>query len=154
MSFKDEISTKWEIMITGQDLNLAFPTKEELLDLITAALPEREIASQLVRLAAHLIKVIIYEHTTTSWEQTIEDAVTSIRMANTRRKCSGVYFSIKEMKHLLAAKWVPALSWVAGESKGEWSIPTLKEKITLNQIWETIKTYNVDQRFEISGSDI
>ena len=129
----------WKIVITSKDLYLENPSKEELLDLITASLPYREITSQIVRLAVHVIKIQIYAKSTTSWERTITSAVADIKNLNLRRKASGDYYSLEELHQMLLTKWVPILSWVANESAGQWKTSELQKMVAPNAIWTEIK---------------
>lgn len=139
MSFIEDVQKSWKIVITSKDLYLENPSKEELLDLITASLPYREITSQIVRLAVHVIKIQIYSKSTTSWEQTIISAVADIKNLNLRRKASGDYYSLEDMHQMMLTKWAPILSWVANESAGQWKTSELRELVAPNTIWTKIQ---------------
>lgn len=139
MGFVDDVEKNWKIEITSKDLYLENPTKEELLDLITASIPYREISSQVVRLTVHVIKIQIYSKETTSWKRTIDDAVSEIRSLNLRRKSSGEYHSLEEMREMMQTKWSSILSWVADESAGRWKVSELKRKVHQNETWVKVK---------------
>ena len=150
MKFISKVKNKWEIVISSSDLFLERPTKEELIDLITSAIPKKEIISQLVRLSAHVLKTIIYKHKTTSWETTIRDAILEIRESNTRDRGVGVYYSFEEMHQMFLTRWNSILSWVASESDGRWTVPKLKRAVSSKAVWEEIVKLPLDKRIEIS----
>lgn len=150
MDFISKVKNKWEIVISSNDLFLERPTKEELIDLITSAIPKKEIISQLVRLSAHVLKTIIYERKTTSWETTIRDAILEIRESNTRDRGVGVYYSFDEMHQMFLTRWNSILSWVASESDGQWTVPELKKKVTQKTVWNAVNKLPLDKRIEIS----
>lgn len=146
MAFVDRVKSKWEIVISNKDVFLENPTKEELINLITASLPKKEIISQLIRLAAHVLKVWVYKHTTTSWETTIRDALLEIRESNTRDKGQGVYYNSEEMRQMFLTRWSSVLSWVANESDGQWTVPKLKKVVSAKTVWNEIKKLPLDKR--------
>ena len=146
MGFVSKVKKAWEVTLTSADIHINNPSKEELIDLISAALPYRDISSQITRLAVHVAKAILYQKTTTSWQTTIRDAVAEIRMLNTRQKASGVYFSLDDMHQMFLTKWNPILSWVAQESDDLWKVPALKKELSANKVWEQMKTLNLASR--------
>jgi len=146
MSFTSKVKNKWEIILSKADIDLENPSREEIIDLITASLPYKEIESQLTRLAVHLIKPIIYGKTTRSWQTTIKDAVLRIRRYNTRRKAKGVYFSLEDMQKMLFDEWSNILTWTVKESEKKWTISKLKKEVHRNDILEKIKTLKLDKR--------
>lgn len=150
MKFISKVKNKWEIVISSSDLFLEKPTKEELIDLITSAIPKKEIISQLVRLSAHVLKTLIYERKTTSWETTIRDAILEIRESNTRDRGVGVYYSFEEMHQMFLTRWNSILSWVASESDGQWTVPKLKREVSPKAVWDEIKKLPLDKRIEIT----
>lgn len=146
MGFVGEVNKKWKMVLSSSDIQLENPTKEEIIDLITASLPYREITSQLVRLAAHVVKVNLYKNSTTSWQTTLRDAALEIRGLNTRHKAKGVYFNYEDMHQMLKTKWNAVLSWVAQESNGQWSVSKLKKEVVLSAIWKEILKLKLDKR--------
>ena len=147
-SFKNNVKAKWSIVLSSADLDLPHPTKEELLDLITASLPNREIASQICRLAAHLVKVVVYGKTTSSWQRTIRDSVAEIQFVNTRRKAKGVYFDLAEMQEMFRREWPAVLTWVAKESRQKWTTAMLKKRIKQADVWGKMEKLGIEQRTE------
>ena len=146
MSFASKVKKKWEIVLSKTDIDIENPTKEEIIDLITASLPYKEIEAQLTRLAVHLIKTIVYKKTTRSWKITIKDAVLKIRRYNTRRKAKGVYFNMEDMQKMLRDEWNNILTWIVKESEKKWTISKLKKEIHMNDILEKMKTLKLDKR--------
>ena len=149
MRFSSKVKNKWEIVLSSKDIFIEAPSKEELIDLITASLPYREIMSQIVRLAAHVVKKHVYKTETTSWQVTIRDAINDIRSLNTRSKASGVYYNIEEMHQMLLTKWNTVLSWVADESDGQWTVKNIKKTVPIATIWNEIKAYPIATRKEM-----
>lgn len=128
----------WEIVLSSADIDLENPTKEEIIDLITAALPYKEIESQLIRLAVHFTKEILYQKSTRSWSLSIKDSFSKIKRYNTRRKAKGTYFTEIEMKDMLKDEWQNVLTWVAKESNGQYTKEEIKKQVPFSIIWKEI----------------
>lgn len=128
----------WQIVLSSNEIDLDNPTKEELIDLITAALPYRELESQLIRLASHIVKESLYSTSKRSWTNTIKDSVLKIKRYNTRRKAKGTYFTVTEMKAMLRDEWDNVLVWVAKESDGQFSKEQIKKKVSFASVWAII----------------
>jgi len=143
---ENNVKRKWQIIISASDIDLYNPTTEEIIDLITASLPYNEIASHLRRLAAHIIKTIIYKKTTRNWQTTIKDASIKIRRLNTRRKAKGIYFDLTAIRKMLTEEWNAALIWVAKESEDQWTVSALKREVSISSIWKKIEILKLDQR--------
>lgn len=141
-----KVKNKWRIILSASDINLINPTTEEIIDLITAAIPYTEISAQLTRLAAHVIKINIYGKSNKSWNNTVKDAIRQIQKLNTRHKAKGVYFDLKAMRKMLTEDWGAVLTWVAKESDSQWSTAALKKIVSLSEIWDQLTTLGVDKR--------
>ena len=142
---------RWEIVLTSDDLALENPTKEELLDLITASIPLFEISEEINRLAVAVVKIIVYQQSNTILKTEIKEASCSIREYNSRHRGAGVYYSLGELRQILIQRWNAVLARVAEDSNSQWTVSSLKKTVSPSAVWQVIEKMKLDKRLRKGG---
>jgi hypothetical protein len=96
-----------------------------------------KIDSFVTILLLHLIKQHAEKRTTRSWDLSIYNAIRQIRRTNKRRKASGTYLSLAELKIALEEAYPAALRYAAQEAfEGRYEDDELANMVDQNLIME------------------
>ncbi|MBV9388333.1 MAG: DUF29 family protein [Chroococcidiopsidaceae cyanobacterium CP_BM_ER_R8_30] len=117
-------------LISKQDIESALVLIEELLEMSKADIINN-IRSYAIILLLHLIKQVVENRTTKSWDISIANSSLEIKSLNRRRKSKGNYLNQQELRELLEEAWPQAINLASKEAfEGIYSVNEIAKQIS------------------------
>ncbi|MBV9386865.1 MAG: DUF29 family protein [Chroococcidiopsidaceae cyanobacterium CP_BM_ER_R8_30] len=109
----------WELrtLIQEHDYNGALALVDELEEMAKSDIIDK-ISSYAVILLLHLIKQIVEQRTTKSWDVSLTNSALKIQSLNRRRKSKGTYLNEEELTEALEEAYAQAVNRASVEALG------------------------------------